>query len=85
VTEHEKRRSVLYMRRWRRDPANREREAARRRSGYWERKLRSALAPEPPDRTSCHFCQFRAVTTVDRLVPLDGDFVPMQVPYCGQC
>jgi hypothetical protein len=85
MTEQQLLHKRFYMRRRRRDPENRRREDLARRRDYYGRKVRRALAANPHDRTSCHFCQFRACTTVDRLVPLLGELVPMQVPYCGQC
>lgn len=72
-----------YMRRWRSDPAHRERERVSRVEWNYARKLRR---PEAPARPLCAFCHERApVGQVARLVATPGGFRAVRVPYCGQC
>lgn len=73
------------MRRWRSNPANRAREAARQHNYYMRREARRAFEAPRRDPNKCHFCQFPATTTIERLVSRGGEYVSIEVPYCGVC
>jgi hypothetical protein len=89
-----------YMRRWRANPRHAEQEGERRRRDYWRIKLRGADdgaaqsvdttegAPRQPRSTLCGFCGHRpSITRITRLkitLP-SSEFVPIDIPYCGQC
>lgn len=73
------------MRRWRRNPANRAREAARSYDRYVRREARRAFEPPRRDPNRCAWCCFLATTRVERLVIRNGRFEVVTLPYCGTC
>jgi hypothetical protein len=84
----------LYMRAWRADPRHREGELRNRERWDYERKLRRAEGEPRPftdevGRPVCGFCRKDPpVREVMRLrISLDAAarFVPIRVPYCGNC
>ncbi|HEY6904023.1 MAG TPA: hypothetical protein VI216_06920, partial [Candidatus Acidoferrales bacterium] len=84
----------LYMRAWRADPHHRERELRNRQRWHYQRKLRSVQSDHRPftddvGRPVCGFCRKDPpVREVMRLrISLDAAarFVPIRVPYCGNC
>ena len=83
-----------YMRTWRSDPRHRQRERVTRQKAYYARKLRDAIEYEmrvaaSTDNPVCGFCgKLPPVTEVIRLrirEDTDGAYVPVRIPYCGQC
>ncbi len=74
-----------YMRRWRSNPQNLERERVNRQHSYYSRKVREATSDGP----LCGFCHQRPpVCRVRRLEVVQGrpgGFVEVSVPYCGRC
>ena len=84
----------LYMRAWRADPHHREGELRNRQRWHYERKLRSVQSDHRPftddvGHPVCGFCRKDPpVREVMRLrISLDAAarFVPIRVPYCGNC
>jgi hypothetical protein len=98
--ERERRRQYNrnYMRRWRANPQHAQREGENRRRAYWRIKLSGAdgadsvesrmSTTQKPQRNLCGFCGHRpSVTRISRLqisTP-SAAFVPIEIPYCGQC
>jgi DNA-directed RNA polymerase subunit M/transcription elongation factor TFIIS len=78
-----------YMRRWRSDPQNRERDRVNRKEWYYERKERTVRSVDSGSRSMCGYCHIReAVFEATRLRPSDRDpagFVEVRIPYCGKC
>lgn len=83
-----------YMRAWRADPRHRMRERATRQHAYYARKLRDALRERRPftddyGRPVCGLCgKLPPIYVVSRLRICDharGGYVPIRVPYCGEC
>ena len=74
-----------YMRRWRSDPQNLERERVNRQHSHYLRKVREATS----DRPLCGFCHQRPpvcrVRRLDVVQGRRGGFVAVSVPYCGRC
>jgi len=76
------------MRKWRANPSNRENERLRSINWRWNRTLErcarrlraSASAPR-----KCAYCHRDSIMTVERAAISRGEFVPVQVPYCGDC
>ena len=96
LRERRRRYNRKYMRRWRANPHHAEREGERRRRAYWRIKLSGADgaadttdgAQRKPPATLCGFCGRRPpITRITRLqiAPPSSEFVPIEIPYCGQC
>lgn len=81
----ERRKKAAWMRKWRANPVNRTREAARGYDNYVRREATRAFEPPRRNPNQCHFCHFPAITTVERFVVRGGEYVPIEVPYCGVC
>jgi len=83
-----------YMRAWRGDPRHQLRERANRERAYYERKLREVLGARPVFANDCGIpmcglCgKLPRVAEILRLRICDharGGYVPVRIPYCGQC
>jgi hypothetical protein len=83
-----------YMRAWRSDPRHQARERVTRERAYYERKLRDALRERRPFTNDagmpvCGLCgKLPPVAEILRLRICDharGGYVPIRLPYCGQC
>ena len=72
-----------YMRRWRADPCNRNRERGMWQRWGFEQKCREASEPARPVCALCH--RRTPVMKVPRLQPARGGYVEVLVPYCGVC
>ncbi len=84
----------LYMRAWRADPRHRECEGRNRRRWDYERKLRRVPCERRPftddsGHPVCWFCRrdppVREVMRLRISADAAARFVPVRVPYCGQC
>jgi hypothetical protein len=83
-----------YMRAWRADRRHQARERAARRTAYYERKLQRALRERSPLTNDagapvCGLCgKLPPVREILRLKICEGprgEYVPIRIPYCGQC
>jgi len=78
-----------YMRRWRTDPANRDRERLYEAGIRESRKLRDLqrdAARSTVNPKICGCCRrLKAVTKIERMRATEEGFAPVVVPYCGQC
>lgn len=89
--EHRRQYNREYMRRWRANPHNRDRERINRQRWHYSRKLRDFEVGRDggADRPLCAFCHQRApICRVPRLMVVEGrpgGFVEVNVLYCGQC
>lgn len=84
----------LYMRAWRSDPRHRECELRNRQRWHYERKLRSVQPERRPftddfGHPVCGFCRkhppIRDVMRLRISADAAARFVPIRVPYCGNC
>ena len=83
-----------YMRTRRADPRHRARERAAQREAYFARKLRDLLREKRPFTNDlgapvCGLCgKLPPVSEIVRLQIREtrcGEYVPIRIPYCGQC
>jgi hypothetical protein len=78
-----------YMRRWRARGENRENE--RLRAYRWREKRALARQAQrqrlraASENSRCAYCRREAVMKVERAKIVKGKFVPVQLPYCGEC
>jgi hypothetical protein len=81
--EVRRRRNREYMRAWRSQPENQERERQSRQRWHYHRKLREEEGARHP---VCGFCHRREpIAEVVRLRPIPTGYVQVLVPYCGEC
>jgi hypothetical protein len=76
------------MRKWRANPENRANERLRAINWRWNRTLercakrRHASSGAPQ---KCAYCHRNSIMTVERAAISRGEFIPIRLPYCGEC